>query len=121
MKVIKIADVPKEDATSSPIFFGGSVSRQDLVSEKTSKFFNFSVINFNAGARNKFHTHTSDQILLVTHGKGIVATEEQEHVVTEGTTIHIPAGEKHWHGATNDSDFSHITVTAVGSSTEIAD
>ena len=115
MKVIKIADVPKEDATSSPIFFGGSVSRQ------TSKFFNFSVINFKAGARNKFHTHTSDQILLVTHGKGIVATEEQEHVVTEGTTIHIPAGEKHWHGATNESDFSHITVTAVGSSTEIAD
>ena len=83
MKVIKIADVPKEDATSSPIFFGGSVSRQDLVSEKTSKFFNFSVINFNAGASNKFHTHTSDHILLVTHGKCIVATEETEHALTE--------------------------------------
>ena len=121
MKVIRIADVPKEDATSNPIFFGGTVSRQDLVNDKTSKFFNFSVVNFNAGARNKLHTHTSDQILLVIHGKGIVATEELEEIVTEGTTIHIPAGETHWHGATSESDFSHITLTAVGSSTEIAD
>ena len=121
MKVIRIAEVPKEDATESPIFFGGTVSRQDLVTDKTSEFFNFSVVNFDAGARNKFHTHTSDQILLVTQGKGIVATQEEEHVVTEGTTIHIPKGETHWHGATDDSSFSHITLTAVGSSTEIAD
>jgi len=90
VKVIKIADVPKEDATSSPIFFGGSVSRQDLVSEKTSKFFNFSVINFNAGARNKFHTHTSDQILFVTKGTGVVAVEDEEAVVSEGDTIAVP-------------------------------
>ena len=119
MKIIRIADVPKEDSSDAPIFFGGAVSRQDLVTEKSSKFFNFSVVNFDAGARNKFHIHTSDQILLVTHGRGIVATEDQEHEVTEGTTIHVPAGEKHWHGATADSSFSHITLTAAGSSTDI--
>ncbi len=121
VKVIKIAEVPKEDSTDSPIFFGGAVSRQDLVTEKTSGFFNFSVVNFAAGAKNKFHTHTSDQILLVTHGTGIVANQEGERVVTEGAVIHVPAGEKHWHGATEDSAFSHITLTAAGSSTVIAE
>ena len=121
MRVIKTIEVPKVDATGNPIFFGGGVSRQGLVDDKTSKFFNFSLINFSAGAKNKFHTHSSDQILYVTSGRGLVATEAEEHVVTEGTTIHIPAGEKHWHGATDDSDFSHISLTAVGSTTEIAE
>ena len=36
-------------------------------------------------------------------------------MVTEGDLIHIPAGEKHWHGATKDSAFSHISLTQVGS------
>jgi quercetin dioxygenase-like cupin family protein len=121
MKVMKTVEVPKVDATKSPIFYGGEVSRQDFVNDKSSKFFNFAVVNFSAGAKNKFHTHSSDQILYVTSGKGIVASEKREHVVTQGTTIHIPAGEKHWHGATDDSDFSHITITAVGSVTKVID
>jgi len=31
--------------------------------------------------------------------------------------VHITADEKHWHGATPDSDFSHIALTAKGSTT----
>jgi len=120
MKVIKTNEVPKIDATDSPIFYGGKVTRQGLIDNKNSKFFNFAVVNFSAGAKNKFHIHSSDQILYVTSGKGIVADAKKENVVTQGTTIHIPAGEKHWHGATDDSSFSHITITAVGSTTEIA-
>lgn len=121
MRVIKTAEVPGVDATGNPIFFGGPVSRQGLVDDKTSKFFNFALISFSAGAKNKLHTHSSDQILYVTSGRGLVATREEEHVVTEGTTIHIAAGEKHWHGATDDSDFSHIALTAAGSTTEIVE
>jgi 4-carboxymuconolactone decarboxylase len=65
--------------------------------------------------RNKFHANDSEQILIVTTGRGIVATEKEEMVVVEGDVVHIPAGEKHWHGATDDSEFSHIYVTGVGS------
>jgi len=119
MKIIKVSEIAEEDATDSPIFYGGKVSRQGVVDESNSKYFNFALVNFNAGAKNKFHIHSSDQILYVTSGSGIVATEDREHSVSEGTTIHIPAGEKHWHGASNDSDFSHITITAIGSTTEI--
>jgi len=35
--------------------------------------------------------------------------------VTEGDIVLIPPGEKHWHGATRDSDFSHIYVSRLGS------
>ena len=116
MKVIRISKVPRQSA-ASPLFTGRRVSRQPLVSDDISKYFNLGVVNFGKGIRNKFHTHTSDQVLIVTAGKGIVATAGEERKVTLGDVIHIPAGEKHWHGATKDSAFSHFTLTAVGSKT----
>jgi quercetin dioxygenase-like cupin family protein len=117
MKVIKISDVPKQ-AASDPLFTGGPVSRQPLLTPETGRFFNMAVVNFSAGARNKLHTHTTDQVLLVTAGTGIVATEREERRVTVGDIIHAPAGERHWHGATRESAFSHIALTAAGSKTE---
>ncbi|SVA29294.1 uncharacterized protein METZ01_LOCUS82148 [marine metagenome] len=119
MRIIRQPDVPKEEATNRPIFFGGKVFSQGFVDSNSSKFFNMAVVSFEKGARNKFHVHSSDQILYVTNGTGIVATEDQEHIVSSGTTIHVPAGEKHWHGATGNTEFAHITITSVGSTTEI--
>jgi quercetin dioxygenase-like cupin family protein len=34
-----------------------------------------------------------------------------------GDVVYIPAEEKHWYGATPDSSFSHIALTAKGSTT----
>ena len=114
LKVIKMSEVPAEQS-DHPIFVGGQVTTQPLVTEDMGTYFNMSNVNFSRGARNKFHTHSSDQVLLVTSGTGIVATEDGENVVTVGDLVHIPAGEKHWHGATKDSAFSHISLTQVGS------
>ena len=47
--------------------------------------------------------------------KGIIATEDKEVVITPGDVVLIPAGEKHWHGATEDSDFAHIYVSTPSS------
>ena len=117
MKVIKMNQV-SGDEVHSPLFTGGRVTRQALLSSEMASFFNVVMINFGTGARNKFHTHTTDQVLLVTEGTGIVATEDEERVVTVGEIIHIPAGEKHWHGATKDSAFSHINMIDADSKTE---
>lgn len=116
MKVLKPAAIPTEPA-DSPLFTGGPVTRQPLVTPEMSKDFNLGIVNFSAGARNKMHTHTSDQVLVVTSGKGIIATETTQEVITVGDVVHIPAEEKHWHGATPDSAFSHIALTAKGSRT----
>ena len=69
------------------------------------------IVNFGKGVRNKFHSHDHEQVLIVTAGKGIIATEEREVVITPGDVVLIPANEKHWHGATGDSEFSHIYVS----------
>ncbi|MFB0505507.1 MAG: cupin domain-containing protein [Thermodesulfobacteriota bacterium] len=112
MKIVKMNEVSKEPV-AHPLFTGPDVTRQVLVPD--SKEFNVNIVNFYKGVRNKFHAHDSEQILIVTAGRGIVATEEEEKVVSEGDVILIPAGEKHWHGATEDSEFSHLYVTRVGS------
>lgn len=112
MRVIKIREVKKE-SSSSPLFTGSDVTRQVLLPD--SKEYNVNVVNFGKGIRNKFHAHSSEQILIVTSGKGIIATETEEKVITPGDVVIIPAGERHRHGATKDSKFSHIYVSRLGS------
>src|ERR687884_1016987 len=116
MKVIKTSDLPRQPAVSP--LFTGQVFRQVIVDPAESKSFNFSIVNFTAGSRNKFHQHTSDQILIVTEGTGVVATDAEQRTVTVGDVVLIPAGENHWHGAPGDTPMSHITVQAKGSQTQ---
>ena len=120
MRVIRISQVEEETmptATPIPGWSGGPVTRtrQALVPAEASNNFNCSVVNFGRGATTGFHAHTSDQILIITSGVGMVATEQEEREVTVGDVIHITAGENHWHGAAKDSYMSHITITASGS------
>jgi quercetin dioxygenase-like cupin family protein len=114
MKIVNMNQVPKQ-SHAGPLFTGKDVTTQPLVPD--SRDFRVNIVNFGKGVRNKFHIHESDQVLIVTAGKGIVATEEEERVVTVGDVILFPAGEKHWHGATSESAFSHIFVSSTGSKT----
>ena len=98
---------------SNPLFTGDDVAMQILLPD--SKEFVVNVVHFGKGVRNKFHAHSDEQILIVTSGKGIVATETEEIEITEGDVVLIPANEKHWHGATKDSEFSHIYISKPGS------
>ena len=116
MRVVRVAEVP-EEANTSPLMTGGTVTRQVVVPPESAQDFNCSIVNFGRGAKNKFHAHTSDQILVITSGIGIVATETEEREVSMGDIIHVPAGEKHWHGARKESYMSHITVTGKDSQT----
>jgi quercetin dioxygenase-like cupin family protein len=114
MKIVKMTQVSKESVIS-PIFTGPDVTRQTLLPE--SKDFNVNIVNFGKGVRNKFHTHNSEQVLIITTGKGIVATETEQRSVSVGDVVLFQAGEKHWHGAAEDSEFSHIYITRGGSET----
>jgi quercetin dioxygenase-like cupin family protein len=116
MKVVRTSDLPREAAVS-PLFIG-QVFRQLIVDPAESQSFNFSIVNFSAGSRNKFHQHTSDQILIVTEGTGVVATDAEERSVSAGDVILILAGENHWHGAPGATPMSHITVQTKDSKTQ---
>lgn len=47
----------------------------------------------------------------------MMTTEKEMVVVAPGEIIFIPAGEKHWHGATKDSGVAYIQVQAADSKT----
>lgn len=69
-----------------------------------------SEIFFAPGERTTMHEHTIRQILYVTGGEGIVATEDERNEVSVGDMISIPPGEEHWHGAAADTTFRHISI-----------
>jgi quercetin dioxygenase-like cupin family protein len=111
MKVVRIDEVAKEPFPN-PIFTGSDVTKQVLFPE--SREFTANIVNFGKGVRNRFHAHDGEQILIVTRGKGVVATEHEERVVTPGDIVFFTAGEKHRHGAAEDSEFSHIFILREG-------
>jgi quercetin dioxygenase-like cupin family protein len=111
MNIVKILKVAKEPVVGPLItLFNGPVTMQPIIDTRLSKNFLITQVNFERGIRNKFHKHDTEQILIVTEGKGIVATENKEITVGPGDVIYIPAGEKHWHGATKNTTFSHLYV-----------
>src|SRR4051794_40736653 len=109
MKVVRMSEVPSEPALGT-LFTGNPVKRQNVFQPEDGQSFNFGIVSFSAGSRNKFHRHSSDQILVVTEGSGTVATEREERTVEAGDVVLIPAGEKHWHGAPGETAMAHITV-----------
>ncbi len=107
MKIVKLSKVPKIPFID-PLFTGRDVTKQSLLSD--SKDLSLYIVNFGKGTKNRFHTHNGDQVLIVIAGKGVVATKKENRIVTTGDIVLFPAGEKHWHGATKDSSFAHISI-----------
>lgn len=109
MKVINIDNVEEKHLQES--LFTGEVTRKSPVKDHQGSDLSIDYVHYPKGIRNKLHTHANDQVLIIINGHGIVATKEEKYSVKEGDVIHIPAGEEHWHGATKDSDFTHISIT----------
>jgi len=111
MKIINVENIEKKEVSNDPLFFGGKVTTQFVLDEEhKAQKLQIVLVRFAAGARNKLHTHSTEQILVVTEGKGIIATKDQEHIVKPGMMAFISAGEEHWHGATKDSPFAHLSI-----------
>jgi 4-carboxymuconolactone decarboxylase len=115
MRIFKTKKRKKTPITDK--MFTGPATIQSIVDSSLSKLFKIQQVNFGEGVRNRFHAHTIEQVLIVTEGKGIVATENEELIVGPGDIVFIPAGEKHWHGAAKDSTFSHLYVMSPESQT----
>ncbi len=100
--------------------FVGEVALQTIIGDE-ARDLRLTEVTFRDGARNRLHTHTTDQILIVTAGEGIVATEHEERPVHAGDVAYIPAGERHWHGAKPGADMTHLAVLGNGKTFIVAD
>lgn len=71
-------------------------------------------VSFEPRTRNNWHIHHDGfQLLLVTAGEGWYQEEGQEaRRLKVGDVVVTKDGVKHWHGATKDSWFSHVAITA---------
>ena len=99
-------------------YFTGVVYIQPVSDEQ----IHMSNLTFEPGCRNHWHVHKAEQgggqMLLCTGGRGWYQAWGEEAVpMTPGTVVHIPPGVKHWHGAANDSWFSHLAIEIEGVNT----
>jgi quercetin dioxygenase-like cupin family protein len=92
-------------------YFTGSVQVQELFSAYDPSRTSGGKVTFEPGARSAWHTHPLGQILIVTDGAGWIqqwggSIEE----IRKGDVIWIPAGVKHWHGATPSTSMTHVAI-----------
>lgn len=76
-------------------------------------------VTFEPKCRNNWHIHHADkgggQILVCVAGRGFYqewGKDPQE--LHPGDVVNIAPGVKHWHGAANDSWFSHLAIEVPG-------
>jgi quercetin dioxygenase-like cupin family protein len=90
--------------------FTGRVWADALLGQQDGVIVNF--VFFEPGARTHWHHHEVAQVLYVTTGAGWIQTRDGHGApLTAGDTVHIPAGEEHWHGGREDSFMGHVAVS----------
>lgn len=104
---------PRDDAR----MFEGIVRGQNLVAEGDAPSLRVTAITFLDGARNRWHRHSTEQVLVVTNGEGIVADENGERHIHPGDVVLIQPNERHWHGATSGHDLTHLAILLPGTMT----
>lgn len=68
-------------------------------------------VTFEPGCRNNWHSHTGGQLLIVTAGKGYYQERGKPvQTLSPGDVVEIAPNVVHWHGATQDSWFSHLAI-----------
>ena len=103
-----------------PIFEGGDVWMRPLAGPGASNDVSCNLVQFSPGARTKWHTHTSDQMLYVVSGIGQVGDRQTQRTISAGDFALIPSGEEHWHGAGDTgSPMSHLAITGADSETAV--
>ena len=91
--------------------FTGNAWVKTLVANDDTLTTIISNVEFEAGARNYWHTHPAGQILICTEGTGY-CQEKGKPIQTlhAGDVIKIQPGTEHWHGASPTSSFTHIAI-----------
>jgi quercetin dioxygenase-like cupin family protein len=66
---------------------------------------------FEPGARTNWHSHPGGQILICTAGTGYYQEKGKcIQALKKGDVVQILPDVVHWHGATPDTEFTHIAI-----------
>ncbi|MHC5308366.1 (R)-mandelonitrile lyase [Bartonella sp. LJL80] len=91
--------------------FTGTVRLDNMFVSTSPSTFSGAFVTFEPCARSDWHTHPAGQLLIVTSGAGWVQEWGQpKKNIKNGDIIWTPAGVKHWHGATDKTAMTHISI-----------
>lgn len=96
-------------------WFTGEVWIDEISTGEAPSRWHALSVRFAPAARTAWHSHPRGQVLHVTDGVGRVQREGGS--VTEiraGDTVHVEAGELHWHGAAPHSFMTHLAIQEAG-------
>ena len=92
--------------------FTGSVQVEMLFEAVDPSHASGGTVTFEPGARTAWHSHPRGQILIITTGTGRVQRwGDPIEEVRAGDVVRIPAGQKHWHGASPRASMTHIAIS----------
>ena len=92
--------------------FTGNVWLNNLVQADSINQNAVGSVTFEPGARTKWHSHPSGQIILALDGVGYYQEKGSPKVVVKkGEVIKCPADIPHWHGDSVDAKFIQVVIT----------
>jgi quercetin dioxygenase-like cupin family protein len=78
----------------NPANFTGTVTPRGTSDIRMNRY------HFDPGARTKWHSHEAGQVLFAEDGRLRVQEKGKSFQdLAQGSTLHVPAGVAHWHGA----------------------
>ncbi|MCD0465629.1 cupin domain-containing protein [Flavobacterium sp. ENC] len=93
-------------------WFSGEAFLTPLIARDKNNEFSAGSVSFDAKARTNWHTHPKGQVLLVTEGQGYYQEKNQPaRIIKKGDVITIPEDVEHWHGASENTNMTHIAIT----------
>ncbi len=100
----------KGEAGDQTYFTGKAWVKYLLPNDETLNTLILNVV-FEPGARNYWHKHPGGQVLIATHGIGYYQEKGKAiQLLNKGDVVKIAPNVEHWHGASPNSEFTHIAV-----------
>ena len=94
----------------SPPFTGEAYLKPMIQPDEVFNFPATNNITFSPGAHSSWHRH-GGMVVMVTGGVGLYQEEgKPAQILRQGDVLEIPAGVRHWHGATPDGWFSQMVI-----------
>lgn len=92
--------------------FTGRVTVAPIASPSGASRNSIAMVSFSPQARTNWHSHPAGQNLFVTEGCGWTQRDGGPvERICAGDAVFVPAGVRHWHGATDATAMKHLAIT----------
>lgn len=104
---------PKGEKATNTDNFTGTVWLYHVSDADNTFNYNIATATFAPSSKLDWHVHPGGQILIITKGTGYYQEKgEPVEIIHKGDVVKCQAGVEHWHGATPETTFAYLAITA---------